>query len=210
MRRGLLENEDRKEMEKWEQNSVLAPNAPPRPAVTALAPAPVATEPAQKPVVEAAGDDPPPNRARSPARYLWVLLLALIYEAFPVTCPPCGAKMRIIAFIIEVVDVRAILEQSGEPATPTRSASARGPPQWYEDSAEDAIDNEGPIWGDPLAQPEPGVRVRSTVVLRERPAERLPDRLFPRARNSLLAFLPPPNQPSPTAPDRPISAARSA
>jgi hypothetical protein len=99
-----------------------------RPAVTALAPAPVATEPASKPAVEAAADAPPVNIGRSPARYLWVRLLARISAAFPLTCPPCGAEMRIIAFISEAVDVRAILEHIGEPTTPPRIASARGPP----------------------------------------------------------------------------------
>jgi hypothetical protein len=63
--------------------------------------------------------------------------------------------MRIIAFITEAVHVRAILEHVGEPATPPRIASARGPPEWYEDSAEDSIDAEKRLSGDPLAQPEP-------------------------------------------------------
>jgi len=63
--------------------------------------------------------------------------------------------VAIIAFISEAVDVRAILEHIGEPSTPPRIASARGPPEWYEDSAEDAIDAEEYPAGDPLAQPEP-------------------------------------------------------
>jgi hypothetical protein len=63
--------------------------------------------------------------------------------------------VAIIAFISEAVDVRAILEHIGEPTTPPRIASARGPPEWYEDSAEDAIDAEEYPAGDPLAQPEP-------------------------------------------------------
>lgn len=52
-------------------HGVLAPNSPLRPAVTALAPAPVALppEPVAKPAVEAVADDPPPDLARSPARY---------------------------------------------------------------------------------------------------------------------------------------------
>jgi hypothetical protein len=36
---------------------------------------------------------------RSPARYLWALLLARIYEILPLRCTQCGAQMRIIAFI---------------------------------------------------------------------------------------------------------------
>jgi hypothetical protein len=63
--------------------------------------------------------------------------------------------LRIIAFITDAVDVRAILEHIGEPSTPPRITSARGPPKWYEDSVEDAIDAEACLPGDPLAQPEP-------------------------------------------------------
>jgi len=125
-----------------------------RPAVTALAPHPEAPEP-ETPAAETAADDPPPASGRSPARYLWVMLLARIYEAFPLTCPRCGAEMRIIAFITEAVDVRAILEHIDEPATPPRIASARGPPQWYEDSGKGFINAENDLQGDPLAQPEP-------------------------------------------------------
>jgi hypothetical protein len=89
--------------------------------------------------VKTAAEDPPETIRRSPARYLRVMLVARIYEAFPLTCPRCGAEMRIIAFITEAVDVRAILEHIGEPATPPRIARARGPPEWYEDAAEHAV-----------------------------------------------------------------------
>jgi hypothetical protein len=134
---------------------VLAPNSPLRAAVTALAPETVGPEMGSKPALEAAANDPSETIRRSPARYLWVMLLARIYEAFPLTCPQCGAEMQIIAFITEAVDVRAILEHIGEPATPPRIASARGPPKWYEDSAQDSVDAEDCLPGDPLAQPEP-------------------------------------------------------
>ena len=94
------------------------------------------------PVRETAAEDPPETILRSPARYLWVMLLARIYEAFPLTCPRCRAEMRIIALITEAVDVWVILEHIGEPATPPRIAQARGPPEWYEDATERAIDAE--------------------------------------------------------------------
>jgi hypothetical protein len=48
------------------------------------------------------------------------MLLARIYEAFPLPCPQCGAEMRIIAFITEAVTVRTILQSIGEPAIPPR------------------------------------------------------------------------------------------
>ncbi len=35
---------------------------------------------------------------RSPARYLWAMLLARIYDTTPLVCPVCSADMRIIAF----------------------------------------------------------------------------------------------------------------
>jgi len=74
-----------------------APNSPLRPAITALAPESVAV--VLNPAAATAAEDPPKKISRSPARYLWVMLLARIYEAFPLICPRCGAEMRIIAFI---------------------------------------------------------------------------------------------------------------
>jgi hypothetical protein len=87
---------------------VLAPNSPLRPAVTALAPEAVA--PAPKSAVATAADDPVDTIQRSPARDLWAMLLARLFDAFPLTCPHCGAEMRIVAFITEVVAGRALLE----------------------------------------------------------------------------------------------------
>jgi hypothetical protein len=84
---------------------VLAPNAPLRSAVTALA-APAAETPAVTIPVPAAS----PKEAEEPlhrraARYAWALLLARIHEVFPLACPKCGGEMRIIAFITEAVAV---------------------------------------------------------------------------------------------------------
>ena len=39
----------------------------------------------------------PPKR--SPAHYLWAVLIARIYEVFALLCPMCGGQMRLIAFI---------------------------------------------------------------------------------------------------------------
>jgi hypothetical protein len=137
---------------------VLAPNAPLRPAVTAMAPQAVAkvSERLGDSAVAAAADDPPPDVWRSPARYLWAVLLARIYETFPLMCPHCGAEMWIIAFITETAAVRGILEHIGEPADPPRIASARGPPQWYEDAGVvQNWDDESATEDDSLAQAEP-------------------------------------------------------
>jgi hypothetical protein len=51
------------------------------------------------------------------------MLLARIYEAFPLTCPQCGTEMRIVAFITEAAPVQRILSHIGEPALPPRIAA---------------------------------------------------------------------------------------
>ena len=123
---------------------MLVPNAPLRAAVTALAPAAVPPAP-----TSANSDEP---RHRAAARYLWAMLLARIYEAFPLACPICHARMRIIAFIDEAATVKKILDHIGESTQPPRIASARGPPLW--EAAEQA-GNE-PQW-DASAQPAPEI-----------------------------------------------------
>lgn len=112
---------------------VLAPNSPLRAAVTALAEpaATAATAPAPNQAPPAA--EPAPRRA---ARYAWALLLARIYEAFPLVCLLCGAEMRIIAFITDAPTVRNLLAHLGEPIAPPRIAPARGPPLWEAAGAE--------------------------------------------------------------------------
>jgi hypothetical protein len=132
---------------------VLAPNAPLRAAVTALAPQAIAAQ--RLPPVETSGEEPTETPHRSPARYLWATLLARIYEAFPLTCLQCGTKMRIVAFITEAAPVQRILEHIGEPAIPPRIAPARGPPQWEENDCGIVFLDEERIAGDSLAQPEP-------------------------------------------------------
>ncbi|MGQ9660616.1 MAG: transposase, partial [Thermochromatium sp.] len=77
-------------------HGVLAPNAPLRAAAVAFG----------REVADATGSptalgSPPPtpaSNARSPARYLWAMLLARLFESLPLVCPNCDADMRIIAF----------------------------------------------------------------------------------------------------------------
>ena len=109
---------------------VLAPNSPLRPAVTALALAATTSPPAPNPQPAA---EPAYRRA---ARYAWALLLARIYEVFPLVCPLCGADMRVIAFITDPATMRDILVHLGEPTAPPRIAPARGPPLWETADAE--------------------------------------------------------------------------
>ena len=47
---------------------------------------------------------------KRPAHYLWAVLMARIYEVFPLLCPLCSGQMRIIAFVTHSADIRHILE----------------------------------------------------------------------------------------------------
>ena len=99
---------------------MLAPNSPQRPLVIALARQPA-------PPLPKAADA---SHARSPARYLRALLLARIFEVFPLRCELCGAQMRLIAFVTDPPAVKSILTHLGEPTTAPQLARARGPPLW--------------------------------------------------------------------------------
>ena len=79
----------------------------------ASAPAEVAEPPAA----------PVPN-ARSPARYLWAMLRARLFESLPLVCRDCGADRRLIAFITHAVPIERILEHIGEPPRPPPIAPA--------------------------------------------------------------------------------------
>ncbi|MGB7988180.1 MAG: transposase [Candidatus Methylophosphatis roskildensis] len=140
---------------------VLAPNSPLRAVVTALAgqraEAPAAqtpaTAPGPPPPAPASASAETPQAAEEPIhrralRYAWALLLARIYEFFPLLCPKCGGEIRIIAFINEAMAVREILAYLGEPTSPPRMASARGPTLWQMTDA-----GQGEL--DPQAQPAP-------------------------------------------------------
>jgi hypothetical protein len=100
---------------------------------------------------------------KRPAHYLWAVLIARIYEVFPLVCPICGGQMRIIAFITYSADIRQILEHIGVDAEPPRITPARGPPLW---DGCDAPMGEGvevePDW-DEAAQPAPDFEVDQRV-----------------------------------------------
>ena len=129
-----------------------APNSPLRPAVTALALA-ATTSP---PVANAEPTAEPAHRRA--ARYAWALLLARIYEVFPLLCPHCGGAMRIIAFITDGPTVRGILAHLGEPTAPPRIAPACGPPLW------DAAGAEYDPSADPLLQSAPAFEFDQRIV----------------------------------------------
>jgi len=156
---------------------VLAPNSPLRAAVVALAQG-AAVQPAQaEPASTDAGEgalgagNPLPTQAESaqlvppkrPAHYLWAVLIARIYEVFPLLCPLCGGQMRIIAFITYSADIGQILEHIGAETEPPRITPARGPPLWGGADAQvgDGVD-VAPDW-DEAAQVAPDIDVDQRV-----------------------------------------------
>ena len=97
----------------------------------------------------------PATPKRSKAHYLWAVLIARIYEVFPLLCPLCGGQMRLIAFITEGMQIRRILDHIGVDSEPPHISPARGPPLWDECGAQT---DEGvhiePDW-DLAVQPAP-------------------------------------------------------
>jgi hypothetical protein len=154
---------------------VLAPNSPLRAAVTALAtPAQAATvqgaptstgecAPSAVPLGSALPTQGEPVPSKRAAHYLWAVLIARIYEVFPLMCPLCGGQMRIIAFITHSADIRHILNHIGVESEPPHIAPARGPPLW---DACDAQVGEGvevePDW-DMTGQPAPDYEVDQRI-----------------------------------------------
>jgi hypothetical protein len=70
------------------------------------------------------------------------MLLARIYEAFPLQCPICHASMRIIAFVNDLTAVGKVLDHIGESTQPPRIAPARGPPLWEAAAAAEQAGND--------------------------------------------------------------------
>ena len=59
----------------------------------------------------------------------WAKLIARIYEVLPLICPRCKGTMKIIAFIEEKETIQNILACLHEPIGPPRICPARGPPE---------------------------------------------------------------------------------
>lgn len=156
---------------------VLAPNSPLRAAVTAMALAalPVTTMQPERaetsqaaPGVAAQGNAgqaqpaPAPPR-RSPAHYLWAVLIDRIDEVFALPRPMCGGQMRLIAFITEGTQIRKILEHIGVDSQAPQIAPARGPPLWDDCDAQMGEGVEiAPGW-DLAAQPAPDYEVDQRI-----------------------------------------------
>jgi hypothetical protein len=122
-------------------HGVLAPNAPLTPLVTArtlednalavqvpvpdlplpLNPSDVPPEPEESP--------PQPANTGGPRPSKWAVLLARIYEVFPLICPSCQTPLTLIAFLTDPEPITQILAHIGEPTSPPPLHPARGPPQ---------------------------------------------------------------------------------
>ena len=90
---------------------------------------PLPVQPAQITIGEGAPIQPVPLK-RSPAHYLWAVLVARIYEVFPLLCPICGGQMRIIAFITHRADIRQILDHIGVDSELPHITPASALPLW--------------------------------------------------------------------------------
>jgi len=85
------------------------------------------------------------------------MLIARIYETFPLSCGQCGPEMRIVAFVTDTALVTRILAHIGESTKPPVHSPARGSPAW-----EEAFD-QTPVF-DPVAPvPEPDFELDQTV-----------------------------------------------
>jgi hypothetical protein len=49
-------------------------------------------------------------KSRSPSTYLWAMLLARVYEVFPLLCPRCGELLRLRRIALEI-RARQVVEQ---------------------------------------------------------------------------------------------------
>jgi hypothetical protein len=135
-------------------HGVLAPNSPLRAAAIALGRE--VADATSSPAEVSSPSRAPASNARSPARYLWAMLLARLFESLPLSCPNCGADMRIVAFVTAAAPVQRILAHIGEHTEPPPIAPARGPPGWDDDLG------PMPDW-DLLAQPEPDIEFDQRV-----------------------------------------------
>ena len=135
---------------------VLAPNSPFRASVTAMAGQSVAQGAIKiqtknnndKPVVQ----EPENKPKRSPNRYFWAMLLARIYNLFPLLCPECGAEMCVIAVIQDKPVINKVLVSVGEATQPPLLrpigsalgvSPARGPPSWDDYNQDEPADENG-------------------------------------------------------------------
>jgi hypothetical protein len=139
-------------------HGVLAHHAPPRPAVTAYAGLPMDARAGPHRAPAPPPDDATEPSGFSPARYLWAVLIARIYEVLPLICPVCGSAMRLIAAVTEREPVQRILRHLGEPPLSPPVSPARSPPVW------DTVDwHQAPVADPKNGEPAPEFQFDQTV-----------------------------------------------
>ena len=72
------------------------------------------------------------------------MLLARIYDVFPLVCPQCGGSMRVLSVVTEIQSVEKILTHINEPIEVPVMTPARWPPQAGFDF-DQRVDDEGTI-----------------------------------------------------------------
>lgn len=120
-----------------------APNAAMRSAVTATA----GPDEALAERLDEAADKMGITGEEGPRRVnaRWAMLIARIYEKFPLLCPRCSAPMTLVAFITDADVITRILDHLGEPTCPPEPTPARSPPQvefeWVVDAGDGDVDD---------------------------------------------------------------------
>ncbi len=82
--------------------------------------------------------------SRPEAAHRWAELLRQIFEVDPLTCPTCGAAMRIVAFITVPAVIDRILTHLRTRSPPGRAAGARRPPNVRRSGAQIRRDSRPP------------------------------------------------------------------
>lgn len=91
----------------------------------------ISPPPNQSPEIVAEMQDRPKDK-KQPSKaslFRWAMLLARIFEVFPLCCPKCNHPMRIISFIQDEHSIRKVLTHLNEPIQPPPITPARGPPE---------------------------------------------------------------------------------
>lgn len=100
----------------------------------------------------------------TPAHYLWAVLIARIFEVFPLLCSNCVGQMRLIALLLRARRSGRYWITSGSTRSPPHLSPARGPPL-CEDCGDAQMDDGAqiePDW-DQAAQAAPDCEVDQRV-----------------------------------------------
>ena len=107
-----------------------------------------------------AAEDLPEAGSETPSStaYLGAMLIASIYEVFSLVCPQWGGELKIVSILTEAERPSGSLNQFRKPATPTRVASSRAPPDRLEADSDQTHLNESEE-----VEPAPEFEIDQTV-----------------------------------------------